>query len=198
MTVVTRSNLHAQHTIKFIMFVFLLFTTQEVVFSTEVYRLGPNDVLGIDVFGEKELTRQVEINGQGQIQFPLLGDLEVNGMTIKEVEESLTTKLKAGYLKNPKVTVYIVRYRNFYVHGEARSPGAYPYQTGLTVLKAVALAGGFTEKADISHLKVIRMIDGKEKKIKVEIDDLIQPEDVVIVLDETDIVHDNLFRITKP
>ena len=173
--------------------VFLFIGFQEPSFAGESYRVGPHDVLGIDVFGEQELTKKVEVDGQGKVKYPLLGDIYVKGMTVEEVQESLTSGLQEGYLKNPKVAVYIEKYRNFYVHGEAIRPGAYSYQTGLTVLKAVALAGGFTEKADKKHIKVIRMIDEKEKWIKAGIEDIIQPDDVLIIFDETNFALDGPF-----
>ena len=188
-----RSIPFGQYVVGVISVIFMLLGTQHGAIGSEIYRLGSHDNLGIDVFDEPELTKKVEVDGQGNIKYPLLGDIHVEGMTIKEVEDTLISGLKAGFLKNPKVTVYIVKYRNFYVHGEAIRPGAYPYQTGLTVLKAVALAGGFTDKADKKHLKVIRTIKGKEKRLTVKIDDYIRPDDVLIVLDETNIVLDGTF-----
>ncbi len=145
------------------------------------YRLGPHDVLALEVFGEPDLTKQMEINGQVSIKVPLLGELDIEGKTVKEVEDDITVRLKAGYFKDPKVTLSIVRYRNFYVHGEVRNPGAFPYQTGLTVLKAITHAGGFTDRAAKGRIKVIRLINGKEERISGAMDVLIQPDDIVLI-----------------
>ena len=149
--------------------------------SVQSFRLGPNDALRIEVFGEEDLHTETVVSGHGTIKFPLIGELHVEGMTLKEVEESLSTRLKAGYLKNPKLILSIIRYRNFYVSGEARNPGAFPYQTGLTVLKAITLAGGWTEKADKGRTKVLRRINGKEEMVLVNLEDSIHPDDIIIV-----------------
>lgn len=149
--------------------------------SSPTYRLGPNDSLRIEVFGEADLTTQTEVNGQGMVKFPLLGELRIGGKTVQEAEQYLMELLKAGYLNNPKVTVYIVRHRNVYVSGEVKSPGAYPYEEGLTVLKAVTLAGGFTEKAAKRSVKVLRTGRGKEEMVSLTMDDSVQPDDLIII-----------------
>ena len=84
-------------------------------------------------------------------------------------------------LKNPKMVLSIIQYRNFYVSGEVRNPGAFPYQDGLTILKAITLAGGWTEKADKGRTKVLRRINGKEEIVLVKLKDLIHPDDVIII-----------------
>ncbi len=149
--------------------------------TTQSYLLGPHDMLRIEVFGEEDLTREIEVDDQGRIKFPLLGELNIGGKTAKEVEDHLTARLSAGYLKNPNITVSIIRYRNFYVHGEARNPGAYPYRAGLTVLKAITYAGGLTDRAAKGRALVLRVINGKEEMISVDMGDSIQPDDIVIV-----------------
>ncbi|MDA1303245.1 MAG: polysaccharide export protein [Nitrospirae bacterium] len=113
----------------------------------ETYRVGPNDVLKVEVFDEENLTTETKVSGQGTIKFPLIGEVPVKGLTLKEIEEALTSKLQAGYLKNPKLTLAITSYRNVYVSGEAKTPGAFPFKEGLTVLKAITLAGGWTDRA---------------------------------------------------
>ena len=112
------------------------------------YRIGPNDIIRVQVFGEDDLTVERKVGGDGQINFPLLGNIVVHGRTIQALQDELTTKLADGFVRQPKVIAYIVRYRNFYVSGEVKTPGGYAYEEGLTVQKAISLAGGFTEKAD--------------------------------------------------
>src|SRR5262245_22197096 len=101
------------------------------------YQLGPNDVIRIQVFGEEDLTIESKVGGDGIINFPLLGAVPIAGKTVKELQEYLAGRLAEGYVRSPKVTVLMVRYRNFYVHGEVRTPGGYPYEAGLTVQKAI-------------------------------------------------------------
>ena len=146
------------------------------------YRLGPHDVLALAVYGDPDMTKlEIQVDDQGGIDVPLLGDLNVVGKTVEEVENDITNRLKAGYLKDPKVHLYIVQYRNYYVHGEAKAPGAYPYQAGLTVMKAITHAGGFTNIAAKGRTKVIRMVSGKEERFSAEMDALIQPDDIILI-----------------
>ena len=155
--------------------------SQDTGLTVGSYLLGPNDVIRIDVFGEDDLRTEAEVNGLGQIKFPLIGQISVQGMTVEQVEDYLTARLKDGYLKDPKVTVTIIRHRNIFVSGEVSRPGAYPYQDGLTVLKAVTLAGGFTERAARSRIKILRMMEGKEVVIAVQSEHPVQPDDMIIV-----------------
>jgi len=145
------------------------------------YRLGPNDVLGIEVFDERDLSTKTTVSGHGTIKFPLLGELRVGGMTVKEVEEDLTERLEAGFLITPKVTVSIVKYRDFYVSGEANRPGAFPYREGITVLKAILLAGGWSDRAVKDEAKILRMVNGQQQVLIVGMEDAIEPDDIIIV-----------------
>ena len=156
-------------------------SVQQVKGMAQSYRLGPNDALRIEVFDEPDLLTETVVSGHGTIKFPLLGELRVSGMTVKEVEEKLTEKLEGGYLKSPKVTVSIMKYRNFYVSGEARNPGAFAYREGITVLKAITLAGGWTARAVKDEAKILRMVDGQQQVLTVTMEDTIQPDDILIV-----------------
>lgn len=146
------------------------------------YRLGPQDVLAFSVYGELDMAKpEIVVDDLGHIDVPLLGDLNVQGKTVEEVKVDIITGLKAGYLRDPKVLLSIIRYRNYYVHGEARDPGAYPYQAGLTVLKAIAHAGGFTDTAAEGRIKVIRMVSGAEVRFSADLDALIKPDDIIFI-----------------
>ena len=149
--------------------------------ATQGYRLGPNDVLRIGVFDEPDLSTETTVSGHGTIKFPLLGELHVVGMTVKEVEEKLTERLEAGYLKSPRVTISIMQYRNFFVSGAANNPGAFPYREGITVLKAILLAGGWTEIAVKDEAKILRMVNGQQQTFSVGMEDSIRPDDIIIV-----------------
>ena len=146
------------------------------------YRLGANDLIRVQVFGEVALTTETRVSGDGKIAMPLLGVLEIKGLTVTETEELITRRLSDGFLKNPRVSIYIVKYRNFYVSGEVRTPGGYPYEDGLTVLKAVTLAGGFSDKAAKGRVKIKRRHAGKEEEtIAVKLEDSVLPDDVIVV-----------------
>ncbi|MEI9891122.1 MAG: polysaccharide biosynthesis/export family protein [Caulobacteraceae bacterium] len=112
------------------------------------YHLGAGDKLRIIVFGEDSLSGEFFVSGSGKIAFPLIGDIEVLGRTIPDIQASIEEKLRDGYLKQPKVSAEVLNYRPFYILGEVMKPGEYPYTNGLTVLNAVATASGFTYRAD--------------------------------------------------
>jgi polysaccharide export outer membrane protein len=145
------------------------------------YRLGANDVIKVQVFGEEALSTETKVSGDGKIALPLLGVLEIQGLTVKQTEELITNRLADGYLKHPRVSVYITRYRNFFVSGEVKSPGGYAYEEGLTVLKAVTLAGGFTDKAATGRIKIKRLKDNDEVTISASLKDIVLPDDVIVV-----------------
>src|SRR3989475_11859877 len=141
------------------------------------YRLGVNDVIKVQVYGEDALTTETRVGGDGKISFPLLGVLEIKGLTVKEASDLITKRLADGFLKNPRGVIYITKYRNFFVSGEAKNPGGYPYEEGLTVLKAVTLAGGVTNKASKGRIKIKRLKGKDEGNNSRQIDDLDFPDD---------------------
>ena len=145
------------------------------------YRLGPNDVVRIQVFGEDDLSVERTVDGDGTITFPLLGALSVEGHTVQEFQDELTTRLGAGYLRHPKVTVFIAKHRNFTVSGEVRKPGGFEYREGVTLREAVALAEGFTEKANRNEVMVTRRNGGTAQTIPVPLDSPVLPNDLIIV-----------------
>jgi len=146
--------------------------------------LGTNDTIKVQVFGENDLTTEARIGGDGKIAFPLLGVLEIKGLTIKEAETLIANRLLDGYLKHPRVNVSIVKYRNFYISGEVKHPGAYPYEEGLNVMKAVVLAGGFTEKAYKDKIKVKRHMGKQEQSRPLKLEDPVLPDDEIVVPDD--------------
>ena len=145
------------------------------------YRLGANDVIKVQVYGEDALTTETRVGGDGKISVPLLGVLEVKGLTVKETAELIAKRLADGFLKNPRVVIYITKYRNFFVSGEVKNPGGYPYEEGLTVLKAVTLAGGLTNRASEGRIKIKRLKGKVEETISVKLDDPVFPDDVIVV-----------------
>jgi polysaccharide export outer membrane protein len=119
-------------------------------------RLSAGDKVKVIVFGEDKLSGDYQIDTAGSLSLPLAGTIEAAGLTKPELERALTTKLKGEYLRNPKVTVDVISFRPFYVLGEVKSPGEYPYRSGLNVLSAIAIAGGATYRANNSIVLIQR------------------------------------------
>jgi len=149
--------------------------------SQESYRLGPNDVVRIQVYGEDDLTVENKVDGDGNMNLPLLGVLHVGGKTIPELQNDLTARLGRGYLQAPKVTAHVIKHRNIYVTGQVKAPGGYPYEEGLTVHKAISLAGGWTEKADTNSVKVTRIGSGVVEPVTATPDTAVIPDDIIVV-----------------
>src|SRR5690606_40796847 len=108
------------------------------------YRLGPQDKIQVTVFNEPDLSGEFELDGEGRVALPLIGDVTVGGMTVRNAEQTIAAELYPDYLQNPKVSIQVTNYRPFYILGEVKEPGGYPYANDMTVIQAVALAGGFT------------------------------------------------------
>ena len=124
------------------------------------YRVDSGDRVSITVYQEDDLNiKDVRVRDNGTISFPLLGELQVRGLTSNQIGNLVTRRLFDGYLKNPNVTVSIDAYRLYYIKGEVSRPGGYSYMDGLTVEKAVALAGGYTVRAAENDIKVVRETD---------------------------------------
>lgn len=147
--------------------------------DSSTYRLYTGDRLNIQVYREPDLSREVEVDDKGIIIYPLLGRIKVADLTAREVEKLLTDRLKGDYLINPEVTVTILKYREFYVTGEVKRPGGYAYSPGMTVEKAVILAGGFTAYASRSRIYVVREGDARASPQRVELDTPIYPGDTL-------------------
>ncbi len=147
----------------------------------DVYRIGPNDVIRVQVFGEEDLTVERKVGGDGKIDYPLLGAVPVEGKTVEEIQRHLTTQLASGYLRRPEVSVSIIRHRNFYVGGEVKTPGGFPYEEGLTIQKAIAMAGGGTEKSDKAGIKVKRLHGQAPETLELAPDALVMPDDLIYV-----------------
>ena len=145
------------------------------------YRVGPGDVVLIEVFGEADLSMEVMLDDTGVIDYPFLGELEIEGLTVGELEAILLGGLKGPYLVDPDITVAIKQYRNVYLTGEVQEPGGFPYQPGLTVEKAIALAGGFTERASRSKIELKRGDDPDERTFRVKLSDQVRPGDIIQV-----------------
>ena len=168
--------------LRFITLLFILTSSVSSSYALDKqgYRIGSGDLLSINIFGEEDLSLdKVRVGTNGTVSFPLLGEIVVKKMTVAELESDLIRRFKDGYLKKPVVTVSVVEYRLFYVNGEVKKPGGYNFVNGLTVQKAVALAGGFTERASKSSIILER--EFVDKKHKVGLNDEVNPGDIITV-----------------
>jgi len=146
------------------------------------YRLASGDVIRISVFGEEDLSfEQIRLNDAGTFSYPFLGEVRANGRTALEIEQLLVKGLKGDYLIDPKVSVSILEYRDFFVNGEVKAPGGYPFKPGLTLRKAVALAGGLTERASESKISIIREQGGEKKTLKANMGTPVLPGDIITI-----------------
>ena len=145
------------------------------------YRLGTGGKMKIAVYGEEDLTGEFLVNGAGEVQFPLLGQVKAAGLSVHEFVAELTALLGAKYLRDPRVSVEIENYRPFYIMGEVNKPGEYPFENGLNVLGAVALAGGYTYRADDKDVRIRRNGSDKEETLPANANTKINPGDVIEV-----------------
>jgi len=150
----------------------------------EGYSLNSGDSIRIHVYGEPDLSFESLLIGQnGRISYPFLGELKVAGKTSARLQQTLTDGLKPDYLIDPRISVSIVKYRPFFVNGEVKNPGGVSFQPGLTLRKAISLAGGFTERANKKQVLVIADNDPTRKEQKVSLDYKVQPGDIFTVED---------------
>ena len=119
------------------------------------YRLNTGDHVQVTVFEEPDLSVDAILDDTGAISYPLLGELKVRGLTARELETEITNGLKGRFLINPRVNVSIKEYRPYFVRGEVSNPGSYAFKPGLTVEKAVSMAGGFTSRASKSKFYIV-------------------------------------------
>ena len=146
------------------------------------YRLGPGDRVRIITFGEQELTGEFRVNDSGNIALPLVGNVRAAGLTPAELETQTTERLRSSRLfRNPSVSAEVVAYRPIFVLGEVNKPGQFSDQPGMTVLTAVAVAGGFTYRAVDNKFSIVRTIDGRAAEYRANRQTLLQPGDVVTV-----------------
>ncbi len=127
------------------------------------YRLGSGDKIRVITFGEEDLSGEFELDGKGVFSLPLVGQIKARGLTLRDLEQLIADKLRGGYLRDPRVSVEVMNYRPFYIHGEVKKAGEYPYKNGLTVENAVATAGGYTYRARTTYV-FIRHAGEKEEK----------------------------------
>jgi polysaccharide export outer membrane protein len=149
--------------------------------SDTAYRLGSGDQLRVTVFGQADLSGQFDVDSNGNISLPLIGEITVIERSVRETEALIIDKLKPDYLKNPQVSVEVVNYRPFYIIGEVKNPGSYAYVGGMRVVNAIAMAGGFTYRAKESKLWITRAGEESAGKRPATQETLVLPGDVIEV-----------------
>jgi polysaccharide export outer membrane protein len=157
------------------------------------YKIGPQDVLRIDVWKEPDISRNVPVRPDGKISLPLLNDVQAAGLTAMQLADAISEGFKK-FINNPQVTVSVteINSRRVYVTGEVTRPGSMPLLPNMTVLQALSTSGGFTQFARIKNIHVLRVIDGKQEKLpfnykevstgqKPEQNIMLKPGDVIVV-----------------
>lgn len=145
------------------------------------YKLAEGEKLRISVAGEERLSGEFVIDPAGTISFPLLGKIQAVGLSSRELEESLTGKLRGRYLVNPKVFVEILSHRPFYVMGEVRNVGEFAFKPGLNVVTAILIAGGYGPRASTSRVYIKRASEIEEKEYPAQASVPVHPGDIVRV-----------------
>jgi polysaccharide export outer membrane protein len=148
----------------------------------DAYRVGTGDRLKISVYNAEKLSGEYPVGGDGKIAVPMLGRVLVAGLTLDGIADTLTTRLKDGYLLNPSLTVDIQAYRSVFILGEVDKPGQYPYTEGMTLLQLVSQAGGFTYRANRGTIKLRHEGEAKEAKYRVDGDGMVRPGDTVVIM----------------
>lgn len=154
--------------------------------------LGPGDVVEVRVYQEEELTGTYRVSSDGTFDFPLVGVVEAAGRSPGELGQLLTERLRAKYIRDPQVSVFVKEYnsKKVFVLGQVQKPGTFKYEDRMTVVQAITLAGGLKDLADKNHIVVTREVEGEERKFVVSIEAiglgreenlLLQPGDIVFV-----------------
>jgi polysaccharide biosynthesis/export protein len=159
---------------------------QAVADTDGPYLLDTADRLRIFVYGQPNLSRLYTVDHGGSISMPLIGRVAARGLTTYALEARIKARLGAKYVKDPEVTVDVSQNRPFFILGEVRNAGQYPYVSGMTVQSAVAIAGGYGERASQRHIQITRRINGLVEKLDV-------PDDYVVKPGDTLFVHERFF-----
>ncbi|WP_306251547.1 polysaccharide biosynthesis/export family protein [Parvularcula sp. IMCC14364] len=152
---------------------------QVVTDDVKEYTLGAGDKLRLIVFGEDDLSGEFLVDGSGIVSLPLVGEISVEGKTVREFQRSVETSLRDGYLNDPRVSAEVLNFRPFYILGEVNSPGTYPYSDSLTVLNAVAVAEGFTYRANQRVVFIRRDGETTEQQYPLSSTTSVRPGDTI-------------------
>jgi polysaccharide biosynthesis/export protein VpsN len=150
--------------------------------GVEGYRLASGDRVRVTVFRHVDLSGEFQLDGEGFFAMPLVGEIQGGGLNSRQLETEIEKRLKdGGYLVNPQVGIEVLNYRPFYIIGEVNNPGSYQYVNGMTVINAVALAGGFTYRADQDDIIINRGGSQGPEVEDVLLDTEVLPGDIINV-----------------
>jgi len=158
----------------------LLSSAQVFGQQSDGYILSPGDKIEIKVFGQDDLSLITLLGDSGKINYPFLNEIKISGLTVKQLEDLIIKGLKPKYLVNPNVYAQVIEYRPFYIHGEVNNPGGYPYQPGLTINQAIALAGGITERGSEDKIYIYKEYD-KNKRLRATLSSEINAGDTITI-----------------
>jgi polysaccharide export outer membrane protein len=133
------------------------------------------------VFGQDNLSNSFSVDGAGDISMPLIGRVRAQGLATAELERTIEARLRQGFLREPSVSVEVEAYRPFFVLGEVAVAGQYPFIVGMTVQKAIAVAGGFTPRAVEGSVEIARVIDGRPATFSAPPSYPVRPGDAITV-----------------
>ena len=143
------------------------------------YRLGVADQIRVNVFGEENLSGEFVVDSAGTVSMPLIGEVAATGKTIREFQKDVEAALRDGYLNDPQVSAEVMNFRPYYILGEVAQSGEYPYSNGLTVLNAIATAGGFTYRANKKYIYIKRAGEQTEIRYPLTVSTPVQPGDTI-------------------
>jgi polysaccharide export outer membrane protein len=145
------------------------------------YQLDAGDQLRVIVFGQDDLSNTYMVDQSGAITMPLIGSVPARGRTTTEIAAAIGQRLQNGYIRHPDVAVEIDKYRPFFAMGEVGVAGQYAFVPGMTVQQAIAVAGGFTPRADLTSVDVTRSYDGHVESARLGLSDPVMPGDTITV-----------------
>lgn len=148
-------------------------------FLAQSYRLGPGDRIRVIVFQEPDLSGEFEVDSTGKVSLPLVEAIPAQGKTIDEFQNDVVRRLSDGYLVSPRVSTEILNYRPFYITGEVNRPGEYAYVAGMNILKAIAMAGGYTYRANENRVHMTRVNTQEELIVEPTPDVIVMPGDFI-------------------
>jgi polysaccharide export outer membrane protein len=152
--------------------------------------LAANDVLEVRVYQEPDISGVYRVSPSGDVDFPLCGKVAIGGMTASEAAEAFTRCLKNGFVRRPQVSVMVKEFnsKKVFVFGEVSKPGAYTFEEGMTIIHAVSAAGGFIKSASKNSINVTRVLDGREVKVPVRVEDIVTGQEKNFALQPGDII----------
>jgi protein involved in polysaccharide export with SLBB domain len=165
-----------------ILLVFMpLFASAQDVPGQGDYRLAAGDAIQVRVYGEDELSLELPVPSNGRVEYAFVGEFELSGKTVRAVQQEIYQRLLGDYLIEPRVSVAVSSYRNFYVYGEVGRPGGYAWEPGLTVRKVITLAGGLKERASGSKWYLVPEGGSEDGRVKVDEDYAVKPGDTLTI-----------------